>query len=109
MGNPKVVVGRLLDNRLLFSPIRVSKATDWLKWLDFDELAEFTTDLLSLVAQIAGGKKDVTLLTRFLDEWRETALLSQETDVLLDITEAEKELNSGDGKEWTLIKNEIGL
>jgi hypothetical protein len=109
MGNPKVVVGRLLDNRLLFSPIRVSKATDWLKLLDFDELAEFTTDLLTLVAQIADEKKDVTLLIRFLDEWRETALLSQETDVLLDIAEAEKELNAGGGKEWAIIKKEIGL
>lgn len=108
MANPRVVVGQLLDNGLFFKPIRISKATDWLKWLDSDELAEFTADLLSLVAQVADGKKDAILLNRFLDEWRETVLLSQENDALLDIVEAEKELDSGGGKEWAIIKEEIG-
>ncbi len=86
--------------RLIFKPVAISKTTDWLKWLDSDELVEFTADLLKLVEQIAKGRKDSTKLALFLSEWRETALLNQETDVLRDITEAEEELNAGGGKDW---------
>jgi hypothetical protein len=46
METPKVVVGRLFDNRLVFKPISISKTTDWLKWLDPEELEEFTVALL---------------------------------------------------------------
>lgn len=109
MGTPKVVVGRLIDNRLIFKPVAISKTTDWLKWLDSDELVEFTADLLKLVEQIAKGRKKPAEIALFLSEWRETALLNQEADVLRDITEAEEELNAGGGKDWSLLKKEIGL
>ncbi|MBM3235805.1 hypothetical protein FJZ31_05855 [Candidatus Poribacteria bacterium] len=109
MGTPKVVIGRLLDDRLIFKPVAISKTAYWLKWLDSDELVEFTADLLKLVEQIAKGRKNSTELALFLSEWRETALLNQETDVLRDIMEAEEELNSGRGKDWTLLKKEVGL
>ena len=93
MRTPKVVVGRLIDGSLIFKPITISKTADWLKWLEPDELVEFTADLLKLVEQIAKGRKNSAELALFLSEWRETALLNQETDVLRDITEAEEELN----------------
>ena len=109
MGTPKVVVGRLIDGNLIFKPVTISKTADWLKWLDSDELVEFTADLLKLVERIAKGRKNSTELALFLSEWRETALLNQETDVLRDIKEAEEELNAGGGKDWSLLKKEIGL
>ncbi len=109
MGTPKVVVGHLSEDKFTFRPVAISKAVDWLRLLDSDELAEFTADLLKLVDQVAKGKKDSDEITRFLSEWRETALLSQETDVLDDIAEAKKELDAGGGKDWSLIKKEIGL
>lgn len=45
---------------------------------------------------MAKGKKDSFELAVFLSEWRETALLNQETDVLKDIAKAKEELNTGD-------------
>lgn len=46
-------------------------------------------------------------MTVFLDEWRETALLNLEPDIIEEIAEAEKELDAGGGKEWAQIKKEI--
>ncbi|MBC8235250.1 hypothetical protein H8E77_37370 [bacterium] len=109
MGTPKVVVGRLIDDSLIFKPVAISKTADWLKWLESNELVEFTADLLKLVEQIAKGRKSSTELALFLSKWRETALLNQETDVLRDIVEAEEELNIGGGKDWSLLKKEVGL
>jgi hypothetical protein len=109
MGSPEVVVGRLFDGRLIFKPVAISKAADWLKWLDSDELVEFTADLLKLVEQISKGRKSSEDVALFLSEWRETALLNQEADVLKDIAEAEEELNAGEGKSWNIIKRDIGL
>ena len=45
----------------------------------------------------------------FLADWRETALINSEPDVLADIVEAEQELDAGGGKPWSQIKKEIGL
>lgn len=109
MGTPKVLVGRLLDNQMVMKPIKGLRTADWLKWLDADELVEFITELLFLTAQIAKGRKKPAEVALFLSEWRETALLNQEPDILEDIAEADKELNAGGGKNWTLIKQEIGL
>ena len=82
---------------------------DWFKWLESEELVEFFEELLKLITQISEGKKDATTLSTFLSEWRETALINSEPDVLADIAEAERELNAGGGKPWPQIKKEIGL
>ena len=71
MGNPKVVVGRLMGDGLLVKSIATSKNMNWLKWLDAEELVEFFAELLKLVTQISQGKKGADALPLFLSEWRE--------------------------------------
>jgi hypothetical protein len=94
MGSPKVIIGRLINDKITFKPVLISKETEWVKWLDSEELVEFTTQLLKLVERIAKGRKTANDLELFLSEWRETALINQENDVLNDIIEAESELNA---------------
>ncbi len=81
----------------------------WIKWLEAEELVEFFTDLLARVTQISEEKSETSTLTTFLSEWRETALLNSEPDVLADIAEAQQELAAGGGRQWSDIKKEIGL
>lgn len=64
--------------------------------------------LFKLLTRISEGKKDAETLSIFLSEWRETALINSEPDVLADIVEAQQELAAGGGKEWAQIKKEIG-
>jgi len=105
----KIVIGEFFDDRVTFKPVIISKLTEWLRLLDPDELAEFMTELTNIAEQVARGDKSVNDLDLFLSEWHETALVNQEDDVLDDIMEAESEINAGRGKEWTIIKKEIGL
>ena len=109
MKKPKLVVGHLTNDQLLVKSVTTSKHLDWLKWLEIDELVEFFAELLKLVTQISEGKKDTETLSIFLDEWRETALINSEPEVLADIAEAQQELAAGGGKAWDQIKKEIGL
>ncbi len=109
MKKSKLVVGHLMNDELLVKSILTSKHLDWLKWLEPDELVEFFAELFKLITRISEGKKDADTLTIFLSEWRETALINTEPDVLADIAEAERELNTGGGKPWPQIKKEIGL
>lgn len=109
MRNPKLVVGHLMNDQLFVKSVTTSKHLNWLKQLDPEELVEFFAELLKLVTQISEGKKDTETLSIFLDEWRETALLNSEPEVLEDVIEAEKELDAGGGKPWSLIKKEIGM
>ena len=109
MKKPKLVVGHLMNDQLLVKSVATSKSFDWLKWLEPEELVEFFTKLLKLVTQISEKKKDAAVLSTFLAEWRETALLNLEPEVLKDIAEAEQELDAGRGKAWSSIKEEIGL
>lgn len=98
-----------MKDQLFVKSFTTSKHLNWIKCLESDELVEFFDELLKLVIYISEGKKDVETLKVFLDEWRETALLNLEPEVIEDIAEAEKELNAGGGKEWSQIKKEIGL
>ena len=82
---------------------------DILKWLEAEELDEFFVEWFELVTQISEGKRDIEALSIFLSEWRETALINSEPEVLADIVEAEQELDAGGGKPWSQIKKEIGL
>ena len=109
MKKPKLVVGHLMNDQLFVKSVTISKHLDWLKWLDPEELVEFFEELLKLMTQISESKKDADTLTIFLSEWRETALINTEPDVLADIAEAQRELAAGDGKPWSQIKTEIGL
>lgn len=109
MKKPKLVVGHLMNDQLLVKSVTTSKHFDWLKWLEAEELVEFFAELLKLVTQISEEKKDAAALSIFLSEWRETALINSEPDVLADIAEAQQELAAGGGKEWSQIKKEIGL
>lgn len=109
MRNLKLVVGHLMNDQLFVKSVTTSKHLDWLKQLDPEELVEFFAELLKLVTQISEGKKDAGTLSIFLSEWRESALLNSEPEVLEDILEAEKELTAGGGKAWSLLKKEIGL
>ena len=109
MKKPKLVVGHLMNDQLLVKSVTTSKHYDWHKWLEPEELVEFFEELLKLVTQISEGKKDAETLEVFLADWRETALINSEPDVLADIAEAERELNAGGGKPWPQIKKEIGL
>ena len=109
MRKPKIVVGHLMSNQLSVKSVATSKHMDWLIGLDSEELVEFFAELLKLVAQISQRKKKADALSIFLSEWRETALLNQELDVLEDIIAAEKELDAGGGKDWAQIKTEIGI
>ena len=109
MKKPKLVVGHLMNDQLLVKPVATSKSFDWLKWLEAEELVAFFTELFKLLTHISDGKKDAETLSIFLSEWRETALINSEPDVLADIAEAQQELAAGGGKEWAQIKKEIGL
>ncbi len=109
MKKPKLVVGHLMNDQLFVKSVTISKHLDWLKWLDPEELVEFFEELLKLMTQISESKKDADTLTIFLSEWRETALINTEPDVLADIAEAQRELAAGGGKPWSQIKKEIGL
>ena len=102
-------VGHLVNDQLLAKSVATSKHLGWLEWLEPEELVEFFAELLKLVTQISEGKADVEILSMFLDEWRETALINSEPEVLADIAEAQQELAAGGGKSWTQIKKEIGL
>ena len=109
MKKPKLVVGHLMNDQLLVKSVATSKSFDWLKWLETEELVEFFAELFKLLTRISAGKKDAELLSIFLSEWRETALINSEPEVLADIVEAQQELATGGGKEWAQIKKEIGL
>lgn len=109
MKKPKLVVGHLMNDELLVKSVAISKSLDWLKALEAEELVEFFKELLKLVTQISEGKKNAETLSTFLTEWRESALINSEPEVLADIVEAEAELNTGGGKPWSQIKTEIGL
>ena len=109
MKKPKLVVGHLMNDQLLVKSVTTPKHIDWLKWLETEELVEFFEEFLKLMTQISEGKKDVATLSTFLADWRETALINSEPEVLADIVEAEQELDAGGGKPWSEIKKEIGL
>ncbi|MDE0554207.1 MAG: hypothetical protein OXI24_08345 [Candidatus Poribacteria bacterium] len=109
MKKPKLVIGHLMSDQLFVKSVTASKHYDWHKWLEPEELVEFFEELLRLVTQISEGKKDAAALSAFLADWRETALINSEPDVLADIAEAEQELDAGGGKPWSQIKEEIGL
>ncbi len=109
MKKPKLVVGHLTNDELLVKSVRLSKSFDWVMWLAAEELVEFFTELFTLLTHISDGKKDPETLSIFLSEWRETALINSEPDVLADIAEAEQELDAGGGRPWEQIKKEIGL
>ena len=109
MKRPKLVVGHLMNDQLLVKSVTTPKHSDWLKWLEVEELVEFFGELLKLMTQISEGKKDATMLSAFLADWRETAMINSEPEVLADIAEAEQELDAGGGKPWPQIKKEIGL
>ena len=107
MKNSKLVVGHLMNDQLFVKSVTTSKSFDWLKWLEAEELVEFFSELFKLLTQISEGKKDAETLSIFLSEWRETALINSEPDVLADIVEAQQELAAGGGKEWSDIKKEL--
>ena len=109
MKKPKLVVGHLMNDQLLVKSVTTPKHIDWLKWLETEELVEFFGEFLKLMTQISEGKMDVATLSTFLADWRETALINSEPEVLADIVEAEQELDAGGGKPWSEIKKEIGL
>ena len=109
MKNPELVVGHLKSDQLFVKSVTASKYYDWHKWLEPEELVAFFEELLRLVTQISEEKKDAAALSAFLADWRETALINSEPDVLTDIAEAEQELDAGGGKPWSQIKKEIGL
>ena len=109
MKKPELVIGHHINDRLVVKSIVTSKNLDWIKWLDTKEVVEFFEELLKLITQISEGKKDAATLSIFLADWRETALINSEPDVLADIAEAEQELDAGGGKPWSQIKKEIGL
>ena len=109
MKKSKLVVGHLMNDQLLVKSVKTSKSFDWVMWLESEELVEFFTELFELLTYISNGKKDAETLSIFLSEWRETALINTEPDVLADIAEAEQELDAGGGRPWEQIKKEIGL
>jgi len=109
MKKPKLVVGHLTNDQLLVQSVATSKSFDWVKWLETEELVEFFAELFKLLTRISEGKIDVETLSIFLSEWRETALINTEPDVIADIIEAQQELAAGGGIPWTQVKKEIGL
>ena len=82
MKKPKLVVGHLMNDQLLVKSVTTPKHIDWLKWLETEELVEFFGEFLKLMTQISEGKKDVATLSTFLADWRETALINSEPEVL---------------------------
>ena len=109
MKNSKLVVGHLMNDQLFVKSVPSSKSFAWLKWLEAEELVEFFAELFKVLTHISEGKKDVETLSIFLTEWRESALINSEPGVLADIVEAENELATGGGKNWSQIKQEIGI
>ena len=98
-----------MNDELLVKSVGISESLDWLKWLETPELVEFFGELFTRITHLSEGKEDIATFSRFLADWRETALINSEPDVLADIAEAEAELDAGGGKPWTQIKKEIGL
>jgi len=49
MESPKVIIGKLFNNRIIFKPLNIPRGTEWLKWLSSEDLIEFTKELLRLV------------------------------------------------------------
>ncbi len=109
MKKPKLVVGHLMNDQLFVKSVPISKSLEWLKWLDPEELVEFFEELLELLTHTSEEKKYRETFSVFLADWRETALINSEPEVLADIAEAEQELDAGGGKPWSQIKKEIGL
>ena len=103
MKKPKLVVGHLMNDQLLVKSVTTSKSFDWVKWLEAEELVAFFTELFNLLTHISDGKKDAETLSIFLSEWRETALINSEPDVLADMAEAEQELDAGGGTPWAQV------
>ena len=87
MKKPKLVVGHLLDDRLNVQSVATSKSFDWIRWLEAEELVGFFAELFKLLTRISEGKKDAETLSIFLSEWRETALINTESDVLADMAQ----------------------
>ena len=52
MKRPKLVVGHLMNDQLLVKSVTTPKHSDWLKWLEIEELVEFFGELLKLMRQI---------------------------------------------------------
>ena len=110
MRKAKLVVGHLINDKLIVKSVTTSqKDLEWLKWLETEELVDFFEELLQLVTHISEGKKEAAQLSMFLADWRETALLNSEPEVLADIVEAEQELDAGGGTPWHQLKAELGL
>ncbi len=109
MKKHEIVAGHHVNGRLIVKSIVPPNSLDWIENLETEEFVEFFEELLKQLSQISEGKKDAATLTIFLSEWRETALINTEPDVLSDIAEAERELDAGGGKPWPQIKKEIGL
>jgi len=76
----KLVIGKLVDNKITFKQVTISKDVEWLKWLDPEELAEFTKHLLMLISKIASRRKTIGDLELFISEWHKTALIYHEID-----------------------------
>ena len=109
MKKPELVIGHQINGRLIVKYISTTKNLEWLEWLDTKEVVEFFEELLKLLTYISEGRQEAETLSIFLADWRETALINSEPDVLADIAEAERELDAGGGKPWSQIKKEIGL
>ncbi len=109
MKKSKLVVGHLINDELSVKSVTLLKTFDWIKWLDSEELVEFFAELFKMLTQISEGKKNADTLSIFLSEWRETALINSEPNVLADMAQAEQELDAGGGIPWAQIKEEIGL
>lgn len=109
MKKNELVVGHHVNGRLVVKSIVPPNSLDWIEWLETKEFVEFFEELLTQLSQISEEKKDATTLSTFLSEWRETALINTEPDILADIAEAEQELDADGGKKWSQIKKEIGL
>ena len=122
MKSPKFVVGHLMDDQLFVKSVKIPKPLDWIKQLGSEELVEFFGEFLKLVTHISEGKEDSETLEEFLAYWREitsemedyeeddtenyesffesladslgTALINSGGNILANIAEAQRELDS---------------
>jgi hypothetical protein len=105
----KLVLGSYEADNLLMETFDIPERMQWLTFLHVGELVQFVKELFETILAVNAGERTIQELSRFLDEWHETALLNHEQDVLQDLHEAEWELDSGGGKEWGVLKKELGL
>jgi hypothetical protein len=107
--NGKLALGNYTADKLQVITFNVPERIAWIEFLELDELVEFVTELFEMTSSVKAGENTIQDLIQLLEEWRETALLNQESGILQDVQEAEQEISTGGGKDWDVVAKDLGV